>query len=41
MTLVSLKIDPLEKIFVADMVDLHAFMDQQSFGLFNHWTPST
>ncbi len=40
-TLVYLKIDPLEEIFVAYTVNLHAFMDQQSFGLLNHWTPST
>ena len=40
-TLVALQIDPLEEIFVADMVNLHAFMDEQSFGLLNHWTPST
>lgn len=36
-----LKIGSLEEIFVADMVNLHAFMDEQSFGLLNHWTPST
>jgi hypothetical protein len=30
------QIDPLEKIFVADTVNLHAFMDEQSFGLLNH-----
>jgi hypothetical protein len=39
--MVYLKIDPLEEIFVADTINLHAFMDQQSFGLLNHWTPST
>ena len=32
---------PLEKVFVADMVYLHTFMDEQSFGLLNHGTPST
>jgi hypothetical protein len=40
-TLVYLKIDPLEEIFVAYTVNLHAFMDEQSFSLLNHWTPST
>lgn len=34
-------VDPLEKVLVADMVNLHAFTDEQSFGLLNHGTPST